>query len=193
MKVFTDENPAWLQWIAPERFNSEELYRIVTFFVFQSPCPGLSARGRTLQEYGWTRPWAKPYYLNRQMKQSSSNYELLYSASAYDKMSEALKKADLYENFPNDYSRERICIYDAKKNQFMSVFYHLRNAFAHCRLNMLDVDGECVFILEDVAPGRGQKKVSARMILRRSTLLNWIDLIEGGEKEYVRNQDADKR
>ena len=70
----------------------------------------------------------------------------------------------------------------------MSVFYHLRNAFAHCRLNMIDVNGESVFIIEDVQSSkkRDKLKVSARMILRKSTLLKWIDLIENGEQEYKR-------
>lgn len=60
----------------------------------------------------------------------------------------------------------------------------LRNAFAHCRLNMVDSDGECVFIIEDVKANKNDNKVkvSARMILRKSTLLKWIDLIEHGER-----------
>ena len=65
------------------------------------------------------------------------------------------------------------------------MFYHLRNAFAHCRLNMVDVDGECVFILEDVVTSKGKNKLSARMILRKSTLLKWIDIIESGEIKYI--------
>lgn len=106
-------------------------------------------------------------------------------------MDAALEKADLKENFPCNFSHERICIYDNQGNQFLSVFYHLRNAFAHCRLNMVDVAGECVFILEDVQPNKNsdQLKVSARMILRKSTLLKWIDLIENGESEYKKTQN----
>lgn len=106
-------------------------------------------------------------------------------------MDEALEKANLKESFPCDLSYERICIYDNQSNQFMSVFYHIRNAFAHCRLNMVEVDGECVFILEDVQPTRNinQLKVSARMILRKSTLIKWIDLIEKGESKYSKMQN----
>ena len=101
-------------------------------------------------------------------------------------MDEALRKANLYDGFPADLESERICVYDNMHNQFLSVFYHLRNAFAHCRLNMVDIDGECVFILEDVIHEKKTNalKLSARMIIKKSTLLNWIDLIEGGEKEY---------
>lgn len=191
MAITTERNPEWINWIAPDRFNDKDLFRIVIFFVFHSPCVQLSSMRKTLLEYGWTAPWKKPYYLNRQLRQAASNYELLFSAKGYDEMDVALEKANLRDTFPSDFSRERICIYDNQGNQFLSVFYHIRNAFAHCRLNMVDVDGECVFILEDVQPKKNsnQLKVSARMILRKSTLLKWIDLIENGEREYQKTQN----
>lgn len=142
--------------------------------------------GKPLSKYGWSAPWQKPYYLNRQLKQLASNYELLFSAASYEKMDEALEKADLLNDFPSNLEEERICIYDKEKNQFMSVFYHLRNSFAHGRLNMVDVDNECVFVFEDVAPNSKSDnlKVSARMVLKKSTLLSWIDIIEHGESKY---------
>ncbi len=51
---------------------------------------------------------------------------------------------------------------------------------------MIDVDGECVFVLEDIVRDKKKNtlKLSARMIVKKSTLLNWINLIEDGEKEY---------
>lgn len=186
MIVFTDRNPKWLNWIAPEQFNDYDLFRIVVFFVFHSPCPEQSFMCKTLEEYGWSAPWKKPYWLNCQLKQAASNYELIFPADRYTEMDTALEEANLKDNFPSDLFCERICIYDNQRNQFMSIFYHLRNAFAHCRLNMVDVNGECVFVIEDVQPNKKEEKVkvTARMILRKSTLLKWIDLIEGGEQEY---------
>lgn len=194
MAVYASRNAAWLQWIAPDRFNDADLFRIVTFFVFHSPCPELSSMGRSLSEYGWSAPWRKPYYLNRQLRQAATNYNLIYSADGYDAIEVALEKASLKDNFPSDLETERICIYDNQNNQFLSVFYHLRNAFAHCRLNMVDVDGDCIFVIEDVQPKRNnqQLKVSARMILRKSTLIKWIDLIEAGEAEYRKNRRIQK-
>lgn len=184
---YTDRHPDWLNWITSEEFNDADLSRIVTFFLFHSPCSDLSAMSKKLEDYGWENPWKKPYWLNKQLRKAASTYELLYSSDKYERMHAALEKADLKDSFPNDFSRERICIYDNENNQFMSVFYHIRNALAHCRLNMVDVEGECVFILEDVQPKRNadRLKVSARMILRKSTLIKWIDLIEGGEKEML--------
>lgn len=144
---------------------------------------------RSLSEYNWHTPWKKPYYLNKQLKQASTNHKLLFSAPNHDSMDDALEKADLLNCFPSDYSRERICIYDNQKNHFLSVFYHIRNALAHCRLNMINIDSDCVFIFEDIQPNKNaeQLKVSARMILRKSTLLKWIEIIENGENEYPGN------
>ena len=185
MALFVERKPEWLHWITPEEFDDKELYRIVIFYVFHSPCPQISSMGRTLEEYGWSTPWRKPFYLNRHLRKSSTNFNLIYSADSYDNLEKALRKANLLDAFPCDLHTERICIYDNKKNQFLSVFYHLRNAFAHCRLNMVDVDGECVFILEDVVRSKDKNKISARMILRKSTLLKWIDIIESGEEKYI--------
>lgn len=191
MATFSDRNPDWIRWIAPEHFNDQDLFKIVIFFVFHSPCSNLSSMGKTLDEYGWSAPWRKPYYLNKQLRQASLYELVVYSAKGYNEMDVALEKADLKETFPSDFSRERVCIYDNQGNQFLSVFYHIRNAFAHCRLNMVDVDGDCVFIFEDVQPKKNsnQLKVSARMILRKSTLLKWIDLIENGAREYQKTQN----
>ena len=189
MAYTTIRDPEWLKWIAPEKFCDQELFRIVTFFVFHSPCQDLSSMSSPLSEYGWQYPWRKPHYLNRHLRQAASKFNLIYSAPSYDKMDEALKKAGLRDNFPQPPYEECVCIYDNKQNQFMSVFYHIRNAFAHGRLNMVDVAGDCIFILEDVQTNKKQiqVKVSARMILKKSTLLKWIEIIEGGEREYHRN------
>jgi hypothetical protein len=145
--------------------------------------------GKSLVEYGWNTPWSKPFYLNKQLRQAASNYNLIYSAKSYDAMDIALEKADLKDNFPLDFSKERVCIYDNQGNQFQSVFYHLRNALSHGRINMVDVNGECIFILEDVQSKQNEEKlkVSARMILRKSTILKWIEIIESGECKYVSN------
>lgn len=188
MEVYVNRDEPWLRWIAPEEFNNADLFRIIVFFVFHSPCRTLSYMNRTLAEYGWHEPWKKPYQLRKQLIQVSTNCELLFSAETYDTMDEELKKGNLYDGFPNNLHTERICVYNTMKNQFLSVFYHIRNSFAHGRLNMVDVDGECVFILEDVVKGDGRLKLSARMIIKKSTLLNWINLIEGGEREYQEKQ-----
>ncbi|MBE7081239.1 MAG: hypothetical protein E7372_01615 [Clostridiales bacterium] len=189
MIVYTKKEPLWLGKLNIEAFEDKQFLRIITFFVFHSPVDNLSARQICLSEYGWNTPWRKPYYLNKQLKQAASNYELLFSSATFKKMDEALTKADLISSFPSNIAKERICIYDCKNNQFMSVFFHIRNAFAHGRFDFRTLNDEEYYILEDVQKDKGDLKVSARMILKKRTLLNWIDIFERGEKEYKKHEE----
>ena len=63
----------------------------------------------------------------------------------------------------------------------MQFFSHVRNCSAHNRFAIKPHKDDWLFILEDVSR---DKKVSARMILKKSTLLRWIEIIEGGEKSF---------
>ena len=106
-------------------------------------------------------------------------------------MDENLEKANLGESFPSDMLRERICVANNKKNQFMSVFYHIRDAFAHGRFYIIEVDKQKIIVMEDVAPRGRPLIVTGRMILRKQTLLKWIEIINGGEKEYIKHYVRD--
>ena len=59
----------------------------------------------------------------------------------------------------------------------------LRNALAHGRLAMYPLGDETdiVFALEDGIKRNGEFQVRSRMILKKSTLLKWIDIIEKKE------------
>lgn len=178
MIVVAKEKPEWVKRLPAKEFVDEELIKIITFYLFHSPCNGLSAMQKSLKDYNWHTPWRLPYKLNSQLKQASSNFNLIFSAKSYATLDEALKKADLLDNFPSNLKCERIGVYDNKSNQFISVFYHIRNAFAHGRFCIK----ENTFVFED----KYGTKVSARMILKKKTLLKWIEIIEGGEKEYLK-------
>lgn len=168
-------------WITKELISSEDYNKIYMFFVINSPVDGMSSRGKSFSDYGWKTPWRKPFCLRRQFNSLSNNKELIYSAQKYDNMDEALEKADLKDFPPRDIEKERVCIYNGKKTQYLSLFYHIRNSLAHGRFN---IEND-TFIMEDVAPRRkgmseGSRKCSARMILKTGTLIKWIELIEGG-------------
>ena len=117
MAIYTKRNPDWMNWIAPERFDDNDLFRIVIFFVFHSPCADLSSMRKTLLEYGWTAPWKKPYYLNKQLKQAASQLEFIYSVKNYNALEDALKKAEMYEK-ELDALRAREA---ARENEFQSL------------------------------------------------------------------------
>lgn len=190
--IFAEDRPAWVEWIVPEKFNNLELLRIVVFFVFHSPCVGTtgspgcpSAMGKPLVEYGWSERWGNyrtKGTLNNILRNASSNFSFLYSATGNNDIFQACQKANLYDGFPQDLDIERAAISISDKNQFLSLFRHIRNAFSHGRINMCEMaDGDLMFIFEDVGRKKADRiPVSARMMLRKSTLLRWIDIIETG-------------
>ena len=61
------------------------------------------------------------------------------------------------------------------------LFSHLRNSFAHNRyaIKKLPKSNDYIFIFEDKD---NQNHVSARMVLKKSTLEKWMSIIQNGEK-----------
>lgn len=159
---------------------------LLKFYVVETPSPGLSARSIPLIDYGWTQPWKKAQQLNKKIKGASTNPDLYYSAAKLNKMQEVLEKAKLLDYpEPRDDPFEAAAFFDCKKNQTLSLFYHLRNGFAHGRFCIFEFKREYWFAIEDVtSPGKGNptdnRRVSARIVLKYSTLRKWIKLIQDG-------------
>lgn len=180
-KVTVDKKPDWIDVDVTKKLNKAELNRIFTFFVFYSPCMELSAMSKSLEGYGWgDTPWKKPQSLQHKLKKLSNNPKLIFSAQTIDDMNQAIMQAELQDVLAK-LDSERVAIFNNKRNQFMSVFYHLRNAFAHGRFKIIGIENDdYIFIFEDVKKSKTTYEVTARMVLRKSTLIKWIDLIEAG-------------
>ena len=177
-----DEIPAW---ITGEPIRTEEVLRVYKFFVMNSPVDGLSSRQKSLLDYGWNTPWRKPYSMRKRLNHLVGNKDFLFTAQKYDTLDVTLTAADLMTFPPTDH-KERAAIHNGKSTQYLSLFFHIRNGFAHGRYNTIQDGDDIIFIMEDVTSRRkgmanGQKTLSARIVIRLSTLSRWMDLIEGGE------------
>ena len=186
MDVIVDKKPAWVQQLNLKNMTDKNFVKILYFFLFHTPCINLSAQGKSLYDYGWKSPWKKPYYLNRQLKEVTSNQKLIFSAKSYDLMEDVLEKAELKDVFPPEIPKEKICIYNNEDNQIMSSFYHIRNSLAHGRFAIIKYKKDIIYFFEDVQANKKNNtcKVSARIVMKQQTLLKWIEIIEKGEKEY---------
>ncbi len=91
-------------------------------------------------------------------------------------MRESLRNNDLL-NFPHDTFKERITYRNDKGSENESLFNHIRNAFAHGRLAFYKKEAEIFIALEDIDD---QRTITARMILSKKTLLNWIEVTQKG-------------
>ena len=159
------------------------------FYVLECPVAGLSSKRKSLESYGWTQPWKNPQYLNRKLKDESSNPNLYWSAKRYGDMESQLNASGLgFSGLDMDKLREVAVFYDSKKNQTLSLFAHLRNSIAHGRFTVIKVKREFWFVFEDVktSQGKGGKsgpsRLTARIVLKNSTLLKWTKLIKAGPK-----------
>jgi len=187
MIVYADFKAKWVKDISIKEIMNDDFSRILSFYLFHSPVRGLSAMSKELNDYGWHVAWGKEYKLNVQLKKLTNNEKLIFSVNAYSKMDDALTKADLLDKFPSNLSKERIAIYNIKKNQFISIFFHIRNSLAHGRFSIVNKNREYIFVFEDVVKNNtdlSKQKVSARMILKKNTLLKWMELIERGAKPF---------
>jgi len=175
--ILIDSKASWIDKETDNKLLNKEIQKIINFYVLHVPCKDLSARAIQLND---------TYKLKKEMHLNDSKF--FFMAEVWDEMKPVLEDANLSKRFPPKQYEEKICVYK-KENQLTSVFSHIRNSLAHGRFNIVDSDNESFFILEDFKPevdkGEGNR-VSARMILKKSTLLKWIEIIEDGEKNLTK-------
>lgn len=174
------ENPAkWISECIDDKLKDEGFRKILAFFVIYTPCKELSARARTLEFY----KWENTYPLKRLMRLAPLKESIFSFAEKWEEMKVVLAEKNLLHRFPSELQTERCALYQkSKQNQLECIFFHVRNCFAHGRFNISEEKEDWIFIFEDFGT---KNRVSARMILKKSTLLKWIEAIEGGEKAYT--------
>lgn len=184
--ALVEEMPAWIQAGIQTSEISKLISPLIRFFVIESPVEGLSARRVPFSVYGWNAPWKKPEWLNRKLKDVTTNKCFYWSCRTANDIERALRGSPLGLGPVDTTSLTEVAvIYDCKRNQTMSLFYHIRNSLAHGRFCAFRHGREVWFAFEDVQNSRSKdsnnsKKLTARILVKNSTLLKWIKLIKGG-------------
>lgn len=110
--ILEERIQVWIHEIDKDELWDNSFIEIVDFFVLHSLNTKLSVREKSLSEYHWITPWRKPYWLNKQLKLQSSNYNLLFSTSNYNQLDNELIKSDLSVWPPANLTLERLCFDD---------------------------------------------------------------------------------
>lgn len=184
----TSLHPPWLDVLVPPDYEDEDLYRIILFFVIHSPCPGQSARGISLQKRGWKpKPWYSPPYLKDRLDRAiwGNDPPRLTMVESREALANKLLNHDMDDDFFCHRECQRALYVRVTapgcSSVYMSLFYHMRNAFAHGRLAMYPgKDGDIIFVMEDGSENKQSKEhfeISARMVFKKSSLLKIIDVI----------------
>lgn len=176
-------SPGWIKRRVPAEYADDALKRIVVFYVINTPCTDLSSSGLSLTEYGWHRDVWRNNLLKTRLF-SVANLErgrTFLPVKTADSMKSACDQIGMKKGFQQDRNQEKIVFYKPGRYcEFLAVFYHIRNALAHGRLAMYPIEGQrdIMFALEDGVKRNGEFQVRSRMLLKKSTLLTWIDIIE---------------
>jgi len=177
-------NPGWIKRRVPNKYADDSLKDLIMFFVINTPCTDLSSSSIELSDYGW----GKDIWKNEKLKKALFQIAGIERGSTFvvaqktNEMKAICEKASLKKNFHKSRDVERIAIFKGRYNEFLSICYHIRNAFAHGRLAMYDYENgnDIVFVLEDGIKKNGEFQVRSRMVLRKSTLIKWMKILKSG-------------
>lgn len=176
----------WIQNI--DQFEStEDFIKIAKFFLINTPVEGLSARGIILQNYGWEEGF-NIRNLNNKLKKSFHTSDVIYKSGNLKDLNSLFQKLNFVEGYSQSFKEEKVVFANTKGNQFMGICTHIRNCFAHSRFNIHELeDNDWIFYFEDVSSrantNNGEHRLSAKMYIRKSTLLKWIDIIQQGPEK----------
>ena len=177
-------NPGWIKKRVPDEYADDSLKDLIMFFVINTPCTDLSSSGIDLSYYGWGKDLWKNEKLKKDLFQIAgiARGSTFAVAQKTSEMKSVCEKASLKKDFHRSRDKERIAIFKGRYNEFLSICYHIRNAFAHGRLAMYDYENgkDIVFVLEDGVKKNGEFQVRSRMVLKKSTLIKWMQILKSG-------------
>lgn len=178
-------SPGWIKKRVPDSYADDVLKELILFYVINTPVTDLSSSGIPITDYGWNKDVWKKGKLKKELFRIANiqSKKTFFVAKKTNEMKKACKKASLSKGFHKNRDHERIVVYKGRYSEFLCICYHIRNAFAHGRLAMYDCDNnkDVMFVLEDGVKKQNKFQVRSRMILRKSTLKKWMDIIKSGQ------------
>lgn len=187
-EVFMAFSPGWVHKKDKIVF-SEPFSKIISFYLFGTPCDHVSSSGQTMSDLGWKKEvWKSPslraYLLSVANLQPDITYKKVPKLSD---MAAALTASGLGGNFHTKRDMNRIAFYsDGSQVEILSILYYIRCAFAHGRFERYNNGGNPVYAFEAITKKRGTDKyiLRARMMLSEETLILWREILSGGSSAF---------
>ena len=189
------DSPDWIDVKSFNRNELEVLKEILPFYVINTLQENYSYRGIPITNYGWPDNIWNTGEVKEQLfhvANLSLDYNL-FVAERLEDMSDICSQAHLDSNFYQYRDQERIAIYvNSKSNLVLSIFKHIRNSLAHGRFVMVPTGDDTIFVMESVDNSRQGLVLKARMVLRASTLIKWMEIIKKGPVDVVKRKRKKK-
>ncbi len=189
------ESPNWIKTREFTKKELEVLKDILPFYVVNTLHESYSYRSIPVTNYGWPDNIWNTGVLKEQLFHVAnlSNDYNLFIAERLEDMSDACNHAHMGDDFYLYRDQERIAIYvNSSTNIVLSIFKHIRNALAHGRFVMYSSGDDMMIALESVDNHNKALVLKARMVLRASTLINWMNIITRGPQENMQRKRKKK-
>ena len=190
-----NERPEWIQVKDFNKKELEALKEILPFYVVNTLHESYSYRSIPVTEYGWPDNIWNTGALKEQLfyVANLTVEHNLFVVERLEDMSNVCLNAHMGNDFYQYRDQERIVVYvNSKTNLVLSIFKHIRNALAHGRFVMYPVGEDFMFVLESVDNSRQGLVVKARMVLRASTLIKWMNIVKSGPQEQMQRKRKKK-
>ena len=190
--VYSQLYPSWLDNQIPA---DNDFRDIIEFYVLQSMCDGQSFKGNSLQDtFHWKKnPWNPDSYLKNKIIKTiwGESIPQIYMAEKRSDFQSKIFGKQLDEDFYKNFMDQRAGFVKCNKgkgneNLIMSLFYHLRNGFAHGRFVTIPcAEDDYAIVLEDGNCKDPLFEVTARIVIRKTSLIMVKRLICGGPTEVM--------
>lgn len=186
------------KWVKPSDVSfireNEDIREVIRFFVVNSPCANVSAREIDLTEYNWREknPPKDKYLYNRLLSVAELvENDSLFIGESVDTTKDLFSTAGMKDDFWRKYTSNRIAIVNGG-NLIMTIFKVIRNCFAHCRFTIIPYNDVFVIAMENGLASADRFEVKARLILKLSTLVEWVRIVkeEHNEEEKYERKNA---
>ena len=184
--------------------NNDAIKDVIDFFVVYSPCANVSARGMDLTQYYWKEknPTKGKYLYNKILSTAGLvENETLFFSESLSNTEELFARARMGKDFCQAYTDNRVALV-SNGNLIMSIFRAIRNCLAHCRFTIILDYEDPIIAMENGEPIGKEKEgkqfqVKARMLLKLSTLKEWIRIVKedhakADEEELIYEKEVEK-
>lgn len=153
--------------------KSENLQKLVQFYVWETPVKKTSVRGVSFNELGWNK--GSYNTLHARMRKSSGFPNEKWISTSAGKIKESLRELNRLDSFDDSYE---FAIHTVKNglNKTEALFYLIRNSFAHGGFKTSKSKGAVYYVFEN----RQGEQLKGRAVIREATLLDWISIVKKG-------------
>ncbi len=178
-KIFVDLRQGWFCNPIGSEFINKKYYSILDFYVVHSIISSLTYKSSSLRERGWGKKVFIKHDLRNALFKKFKKEQIAIVKTGIE-FRNKLNQLNMNKGF-HKYNDEYIVLWQHYNlNQIESIFYHIRNSLAHGRFQIYKRNNGIVYCFESGIKNNAKEmlELKARIILKESTLLEWIEIIK---------------